>query len=728
MTALLPRTSASARLRAALRTDATRTGVEDTRSRVGALVGVEHEFVVRLDGRQIDFRQVIHRLEIPGRQIDAADPNAYRGAWGGSITADGPEAEIATPPVTVGPMVGARVASIAAAGASVLRGALPPGATLEGYSTHLSVQVPRGCEGRAALHLAERFAPALTWLLDGPGSPGLLVRPRPGRLELGGDYVDDERLELAAVFAIGAVRAAVRSTSRSARFACAIGLGWLVAPAPPRLAVTPSPAVARYGWFIGDAELGTAFHQHGAPTNLPLATAGAMTFAEHLRRTWAAVLAELGDVDRETIARLAALVSAAPSWPMPESPAASRPAVDAEMDPSVRAWVAANREQVRPGFIATPILMSWDFVVLRLRGGGRDAIVSLSRDVLGGALTALESGRLDALLGGYLASSPDDGRLLASSDQTAAPGLFRGFAKGANLVMPERQPDGGGKDRQRDDQRSDQSSNATSAQVAAAAAASPGPGATDVARTGASSVALPAVTAASAAGTARSRPPTAAVAAVAGVVVLALIGGAVVIGGGGGASSQTQGPGTSAVAQASVSAEPTDAGESEPSREPPPYTTGTATIRLTGGNVGLEVLEFGLDLLPGYVVVDGQTYASLGWNGEISQSGHSRAFFRLSTFEPHATGQFSAALGTLGIEMVFTQVTLRATAISDVVFREGLGDEPNPFGDPTAPKPSCTATIVATPTGGISGTFTCPNISDSGQLAISAEGEFSAEY
>ncbi|MEO7664685.1 MAG: hypothetical protein ABIV26_06120, partial [Candidatus Limnocylindrales bacterium] len=38
---------------------------------VGRIVGIEHEFVVRLDGRPIDFRQVIHRLDIPGARIDA---------------------------------------------------------------------------------------------------------------------------------------------------------------------------------------------------------------------------------------------------------------------------------------------------------------------------------------------------------------------------------------------------------------------------------------------------------------------------------------------------------------------------------------------------------------------------------------------------------------------------------------------------------------------------------
>ena len=572
MAVILSRPTASGRLRAALRADAARTGVRTTRPRVGAIVGVEHEFVVSLDGRAIDFRHVIHRLGIPGRRIDVADPNAYRGPWGGTITADGREAEIATPPVTVGPLVGSRLAAVAADGASLLREALPAEATLEGYSTHISVQVPSGSEERAALHLAERYAPVLTWLLDRPESPGLLVRPRPGRVEVGGDFVEGERLALAAVLAVGAVRAAVRSTSRSAGLVHALRVVRRAAGAPPRLAVTPSPAVARYGWFIGDDELGVALHRHGGTTRLPLAGGGATAFGDHLRHAWTAARAELGDVDRAVVARLDALVAAVPAWPTMTPVVAGRPAADPDSDPSVRAWVAANREVVRPGFVATPILMSWDFVVLRVRGGDREAVVSLPRDVLGGAILALESGRLDLLLGGYLASSEDEGRLLASSDQASSAGLFRGIAKGADLALPERQPDGGGKDRDRDDDRRDQPDNrrvassntgaAATAAIAAAAAptaaaAPSGPAAAPIASAAAPPsprTVAPAAATAAVATTSRARP-IGLIAAAAAVVVLVVVVGALVLGGGG-SPGEAQGPGASAAAGALGSATP----------------------------------------------------------------------------------------------------------------------------------------------------------------------------
>jgi hypothetical protein len=180
----------------------------------GGLLGLEHEFRVLVEGRPIDFQQLIHRLEIPGRRVDPADPNAYRGPWGGAITADGHEAEIAISPVAIGPACTDELLARAHLGRDALARALPPPARLEGFSTHLSVAVPDHLVERAAAIFVRTFAPALMLLLDGPESPGLLVRPRPGRLELGGEFVDGERLRAAAIFAAGSVRLAALAARR----------------------------------------------------------------------------------------------------------------------------------------------------------------------------------------------------------------------------------------------------------------------------------------------------------------------------------------------------------------------------------------------------------------------------------------------------------------------------------------------------------------------------------
>ena len=66
----------------------------------GDLLGLELEFSVRSErGAQVHFGSLIHRLGLDGTTLDPGDPNAYRCSWGGVITSDGAEAEIATPPV-----------------------------------------------------------------------------------------------------------------------------------------------------------------------------------------------------------------------------------------------------------------------------------------------------------------------------------------------------------------------------------------------------------------------------------------------------------------------------------------------------------------------------------------------------------------------------------------------------------------------------------------------------
>lgn|GEM_PF-4222912 len=490
---------------------------------MGSIVGIEHEFVVRLDGRIVDFRHVIHRLPIPGRRIDVADPDAYRGPWGGSITADGPEAEIATPPVLVGPGAAARLAAIAAAGADELRAAIPPGATLEGYSTHVSVDVPRGAEERIAREIAARWAPALTWFLDGPDSPGLLVRPRPGRVEIGGDFVEGDRLALAALFAVGAVRAAAAALTPRGRIWRATGVDHLTGHAEyrlPALGGDPSDAIARYGWFVGDAELGATLHELGAGAAIPRHGGGSVTVREHLRAAWRIARAHLRDVDRPTLARQDALIADAPVWPsvVLERPGPAEPV----LDPSVRAWIAAARPHVRPGFVAAAAIMSWDFVVLRLQDTRRflpDAWICLPRDVLGGALEALDEGRLDDLLAGFMAAdhgTAADPMLLATPGQTSAAGIYRAVSAAADLVAPERGPAGGRGKRRQDsrDNRPDQSSGSGGSSPERAGQAAAGGVAT------------------AATGFALFGLPVTALAGIGAVALAAIIGGAVLLGGG----------------------------------------------------------------------------------------------------------------------------------------------------------------------------------------------------
>src|SRR5205085_12001219 len=128
---------------------------------------------------------VLPLLGLSGAGLDPGDPNAHHLPCGVMITADGAEAEVATPPVALETGCTADASSWAELGEDVLVASLPPGTGIEGYSPHVNVAVA-GDVVEVAARFARHFALGMMLLLDRRDSPGLLVRPRPARLELGG--------------------------------------------------------------------------------------------------------------------------------------------------------------------------------------------------------------------------------------------------------------------------------------------------------------------------------------------------------------------------------------------------------------------------------------------------------------------------------------------------------------------------------------------------------------
>lgn len=247
--------------------------------------GVEHEYVVEGPSGRVDVRTIVDGLGL-GVRADPTDPHAQRCPWGGVVTADGPEAEVATPPVDVAPGAVAQVVALAAAGREALTGALGDGYRLEGYSTHLNVSAPRRGDQRLALCFATVFAPSLMLLLDRPTSPGLLIRPRPGRLELGGEFADGPALEVALTFAIGGTLAAASMSRRVAR-----GLA---------VEVSLQAAVERYGWYVDRRAFGGDLYALGRKAPLRVTGSGERrTAGEHLVLTWGLARAALAGLTSE---------------------------------------------------------------------------------------------------------------------------------------------------------------------------------------------------------------------------------------------------------------------------------------------------------------------------------------------------------------------------------------------------------------------------------------------
>ena len=156
----------------------------------------------------VDFRSVIATMSLPGGGLNPAIRNAHHLPSGVMLTADGPEAEAAIPPILLEAGFTWHVTSWAEYAEDVLVDAIRAGSAIEGFSTHLNVSV--GTDVRPIADLfARHFAPGMMLLLDQVDSPGLLVRPRAGRLELGGDYVEGEQLRAALTYAAAAARCCV---------------------------------------------------------------------------------------------------------------------------------------------------------------------------------------------------------------------------------------------------------------------------------------------------------------------------------------------------------------------------------------------------------------------------------------------------------------------------------------------------------------------------------------
>ena len=220
----------------------------------GDLLGLELEFSVRSErGDQVHFGSLIHGLGLDGTALDPGDPNAYRCSWGGVITSDGAEAEIATPPVPTRPGFTDRLQGWARTGEGELRRAVPRGIGLDGYSAHFSAAMPAKLNDQVCRLYAATFAADLMLLMDRIDSPGLLVRPRPGRTELCGEFLESEPLAAAAAFVAGSTRACAAAVRRP-RGRTAL---------PPRLDVRLARAVHRYGWYVDRRAFGTDLHAAG---------------------------------------------------------------------------------------------------------------------------------------------------------------------------------------------------------------------------------------------------------------------------------------------------------------------------------------------------------------------------------------------------------------------------------------------------------------------------------
>ena len=207
-----------------------------------------------VDGEAVDFRAMIGELDFRPIGCDPSDPNARHLANGLMVTADGPEAEVVTPPIAVEPGCSWHASRWTSLGHTTLCASLGAHAELHGYSTHINVSVDAD-PLRVAWLYARHFALPSMLLIDQPESPGLLVRPRPKRLEVGGEYAVGQQLRAALVFNLAAGAACAAAAS-----------GRSPSKLPPAIYGDITAAVERPGWYIDRRAFGTDLYRYGRDT------------------------------------------------------------------------------------------------------------------------------------------------------------------------------------------------------------------------------------------------------------------------------------------------------------------------------------------------------------------------------------------------------------------------------------------------------------------------------
>ncbi len=193
------------------------TGKPPDRVSTQILLGVEQEFELFAGGTKLDFQALFPRTikgtrAVPFRNCD----RAVIVESGYMLATDGREAEFATAPIRSSADGCLSLADEVSRCREHLLRTLHALAVddVRGYSTHLNISVPIGRESEIAAIISTTAAPALILLMEAKQSPGLLLRPRRGRFEVGSEYIDDNKqLAAAAVFLTGVILAYLGQTS-----------------------------------------------------------------------------------------------------------------------------------------------------------------------------------------------------------------------------------------------------------------------------------------------------------------------------------------------------------------------------------------------------------------------------------------------------------------------------------------------------------------------------------
>jgi hypothetical protein len=256
----------------------------------------------------------------------------------------------------------------------------------------------------------------------------LLVRTRPGRTELCGDYATGPTLRAASAFAVGGVRTCIRAaTDRRHRRAL-----------PPALDVRLAPVVERTGWYVDRAAFGVDLYAHARAARL---RSGRTTVVaqRHLEQAWAVAREAIAPFSADDDLRDAdAMVDGSLRLTLDggEHDDARVATLTDPMCQSEFGSVLTRRQ--RPFGSVDAALVSWDLTVLAL-DGARRGYVAIPRRYLSEVLADLDRGALDSWIGAFLRDG-DRGRVLRASSDVREPALFDDIAPMSHLATQEPPP------------------------------------------------------------------------------------------------------------------------------------------------------------------------------------------------------------------------------------------------------------------------------------------------
>jgi hypothetical protein len=394
-----------------------------------SLSGLEQEYGVWIARRQVDFGELIDRVAPPDAlRRFAFDARARIVRSGAVWTVDAPHAEVATPPRALQPGIAGRLADDALHERDALlrrlralEGLLPAhtdATELRGYSTHLNAFADRVDRWALARHFAATYAPAVMLLAERRGSPGLLVRPRPQRLEIGTEYLE-RRSDLVAASLV--VLAAVIAAWRECRADGPIGPAALLPALDSRRFVA---TWQRPGIFVARDAFGDDLYELGRTARLRLADGREQVAGRRLGATWGhlrsiaqefALPAELTLVDDLVDGRTPLPIERAE----PQDPPVRRHHRPPSAAPGPQAALLQKRARGRVSL--APELVTWDQAILRVDHPRRSFFLAIPRDASARFLERWAGGRLDAPLAAFALREPT-GRTALLDEVTV--GLF----------------------------------------------------------------------------------------------------------------------------------------------------------------------------------------------------------------------------------------------------------------------------------------------------------------